>query len=161
MKRTVRTIVYSKEFAGSYEIKYSDIPEEVLKDDVIDIIRDEDISYNSYTLLRILREREETDEEYNKRLDIEKENIADLKRRRYESYLKLKKEFETEETKIDKEADDKIAVWWDTMNPSIKRSLMLTKLGQQWLQQNTFTFKHVRKMYYDEFPSKKIEHDND
>jgi len=46
--------------------------------------------------LEIYREREETDKEYEKRLSKEQKLSEELKKRRYETYLKLKKEFEND-----------------------------------------------------------------
>jgi len=44
--------------------------------------------------LKVIRVREETEEEYKKRISKQKENAEQLKNKRYENYLKLKKEFE-------------------------------------------------------------------
>ena len=73
-------------------IKWSDIKHLTLEDD--DTIRsywdDEDMGYYG----EIIRMVEETDEQYQKRLsNIELHNKWE-KERRYESYLRLKKEFE-------------------------------------------------------------------
>jgi len=46
---------------------------------------------------RVLRDRLETDEEYNKRLESQEKMVAQLKENRRKRYLELKKEFENEE----------------------------------------------------------------
>lgn len=71
----------------------------MLPDDEIDIVRDEghyseNESWDACTTLIIYREREETDEEYEKRIKDEERNAKWRKERRYENYLKLKEEFE-------------------------------------------------------------------
>ena len=53
-------------------------------------------SWDAHTNLVIYREIEETDEEFNKRLQYETGLKEELKKQRYESFLKLKKEFEPE-----------------------------------------------------------------
>lgn len=50
---------------------------------------------NAYDL-KVIRVREETEEEYQKRLSKIKESKKLAKRTRYENYLKLKKEFEND-----------------------------------------------------------------
>lgn len=46
----------------------------------------------------IYRDRIETDDEFNKRIEQSKKDQQDLKERRYQTYLKLKKEFGNEES---------------------------------------------------------------
>jgi len=53
-----------------------------------------DHGHDGYYYLSIYRNILETDEEFKNRLNEEKELKEDLKKRRYENYLKLKKEFE-------------------------------------------------------------------
>lgn len=48
---------------------------------------------NAYDL-KVIRVREETDEEYQKRISKQKEKADHLKKIRFENYLKLKEEFE-------------------------------------------------------------------
>ena len=70
-------------------------------DDVIDIgwvegHYSENNSGDGYWGAEIMRMVEETDEEFQKRIE-EKESLSKyMKERRYESYLRLKKEFEAE-----------------------------------------------------------------
>lgn len=49
--------------------------------------------------VNITRQRLETDDEFNKRIEKEKDYQKWLKERRYENYLKLKQEFEPENNK--------------------------------------------------------------
>jgi hypothetical protein len=73
-------------------IKWSDIKHLTLEDD--DTIRsywdDEDMGFYG----EIIRMVEETDEQYQKRLSNIEQDKERMKKSRYESYLKLKKEFE-------------------------------------------------------------------
>ena len=73
-------------------IKWSDIKHLTLEDD--DTIRsywdDEDMGFYG----EIIRMVEETDEQYQKRLSDIEQDKERMKKFRYESYLKLKKEFE-------------------------------------------------------------------
>jgi hypothetical protein len=43
---------------------------------------------------------EESDEQYEKRIQRAKISVAELKKRRYENYLKLKKKFENDKKKV-------------------------------------------------------------
>lgn len=56
----------------------------------------ENNSYDSHFHGEIIREVEETDEQFNKRMKDLERDAKWAKERRYESYLKLKAEFETE-----------------------------------------------------------------
>lgn len=84
-----------------YSVLIKDLPSDLKPNDIINIHRveafySENNGWDEHTILEIIRMREETDEE----LEIRKnENSAlkeQLKSRRYENYLKLKKEFENE-----------------------------------------------------------------
>lgn len=102
MKQKIKDKVFSKTFDSDYyEVKFSDLPENIGKDDIINIHREEAFysennSYDAHTELMVFTEREETEEEYQKRLNENKEFQEMLKKRRYENYLKLKAEFETQ-----------------------------------------------------------------
>lgn len=76
----------------------------VLTKEIIDLLEPNDIieSYyeepivndnDGYYIFSIYRQREETDEEYNIRLKKHNEFLANSKKKRYEQFLKLKKEF--------------------------------------------------------------------
>lgn len=56
----------------------------------------ENNSWEGHYHIELIRERLETDEELEKRLNVDKEQSKFLKDRRYQHYLKLKKEFEGE-----------------------------------------------------------------
>lgn len=59
----------------------------------------ENNSYDPYYSAVVIRTRMETDEEMEKRIKDSERDAKWAKERRYESYLKLKKEFENEEKK--------------------------------------------------------------
>ena len=100
MKQKVKEEIYTKDFKGNFqEIRFSDLPKDIQENDIIDIRREESFysknnSYDAYTELVVIREREETDEEYQKRISDNKYHKEELRKRRYENYLKLKSEFE-------------------------------------------------------------------
>ena len=54
----------------------------------------ENNSWDPHYYAEVIRKREETDEEYEERILSNKRHMEDLKKRRYENYLKLKEEFE-------------------------------------------------------------------
>ena len=79
----------------------SDLPKDIKKDDIIEIIREESFfsenhCYDAYTKLEVFRYIEETEKEYKKRIYNETKLAEQLKKRRYETYLNLKYEFEPE-----------------------------------------------------------------
>ena len=100
MKQKVQEEIYTKDFKGNFqEIRFSDLPKDIQENDIIDIRREESFysknnSYDAYTELVVIREREETDEEYQKRISDNEYIKEELRKRRYENYLKLKSEFE-------------------------------------------------------------------
>lgn len=100
MKQKIKEEVYTKHFNGEhYEVRFSDLPKDIQSNDIIDIRREDDYfsennSYDAYTELVIIREREETDEEYQKRISDNEWHREEMRKRRYENYLKLKQEFE-------------------------------------------------------------------
>jgi hypothetical protein len=93
---------YRKNFKGNFkEIRFSDLPKDLQEDDIIDIRREESFysentSFDAYTELLIIREQDETEEEYQKRISDNELFKEESKRRRYETYLRLKSEFEPE-----------------------------------------------------------------
>ena len=100
MKQKIKTEIYNKDFKGNYEnVRFSDLPKDIQENDIIEIRREEAFfsennSYDAYTELVVIREREETDEEYQKRISDNEYHKEELRKRRYENYLKLKSEFE-------------------------------------------------------------------
>ena len=100
MKKKIKEEAYSKYFDGNYyKVRFSDLPKNIQENDIVEILREdsyfsENNSYDAYTQLVIIREREETDEEYQKRISDNEKTSEQLKKMRYKSYLKLKAEFE-------------------------------------------------------------------
>jgi hypothetical protein len=100
MKNKIKKEIFSKHFNGDYvTIRFSNLPKNIQEDDIIEIRREEayfseNNSYDAYTELVVFREIEETDEEYSKRISNEEKHKEELRKRRYENYLKLKTEFE-------------------------------------------------------------------
>ena len=100
MKKTITVEIFRKHFDGDYyDVRFSDLPKDIQPDDVISINREESFfsennSWDAYTDLVVGRERLETDEEESKRLIKEAKFNVELKQRRYENYLRLKKEFD-------------------------------------------------------------------
>jgi len=96
----IKEEIFSKHFNGDLkQIRFSDLPKDLQENDIIDIRREdgfhsENESYDAYTELVVIREREETGREYKKRIQQETKLNEELKKRRYENYLKLKSEFE-------------------------------------------------------------------
>jgi hypothetical protein len=103
MKKRIQETIYTKMYNNEQaEIRFSDLPKDIEENDIIHIHREEahnsiDNSYDAYTELIVLRERDETDEEYRERmLELEKYR-EELKKMRYKNYLKLKSEFEAQD----------------------------------------------------------------
>lgn len=101
MKQTIRKEIYFKTFKGnSVDIRFSDLPKDIQENDIIEIIREDSSyvseinSYDAYTELMVIREVEETDEEYRERINRTKCIGEGIKKHKYEIYLKLKAEFE-------------------------------------------------------------------
>ena len=97
----IKEQIHYKEFNNQhYQIRFSDLPKDIQENDIIEIIKEdpfnsENETYDAYTALIIYRERDETHEELQKRTLKDTLLKEKLKARRYESYLKLKKEFES------------------------------------------------------------------
>lgn len=100
MKKLLKKEIFSESFKGEhYNVRFDDLPKDIQDNDIIEIRRESDYhsenySYDAYTELVVIREVEETDEQYQKRMKEDNEFKEELKKRRYEQYLKLKKEFE-------------------------------------------------------------------
>ena len=101
-KKIISDIIFSKHYEGIRgSVPFSDLPKDLLDTDMIcigseDAYYSENNSYDAYTELCIYRDREETDEEYAERIKDEQNSMKELKDRRYQTYLRLKKEFENE-----------------------------------------------------------------
>lgn len=100
MKQKKKKAIFSKHYDGdNATVLFSHLPTDLLPDDMIDIVREdqyvsESNSYDARTELFVLRMVEETDEEYQRRLDREATEEKWRKEQRYKNYLSLKKEFE-------------------------------------------------------------------
>jgi len=99
-KKIIDEVIFEKEYDGErHSFKVSDLPNDVLPtDEIVFYINEgyysENNSYDSSTYLKVTRARIENDEEFEKRkLGYEKQKENNRKMR-YESYLRLKKEFE-------------------------------------------------------------------
>jgi len=99
-KKIIQEEIFCKHFDGMQAtVRLSDIEIAWLPTDIIHIERDEGYysennSWDECTRLRIMREREETDEEYDERKAEEAAYKEERKQGRYQTYLSLKKEFE-------------------------------------------------------------------
>ena len=83
-------------------MKWSDIKNLELEDD--DVIHsgwvdDDNFDYHGYWHNQITRMVEETDEEFETRIERNKRSEVEMKKRRYESYIRLMKEFDNESDK--------------------------------------------------------------
>ena len=99
MKKIIKEEIYCKVFPNPYEnVRFSDLPKDIQESDIIQIVS-EDLGNDedSYAMLTIYREREETEEEYNSRLEQAELYKTSIKKERYNEYLKLKAEFENED----------------------------------------------------------------
>ncbi len=100
-KKTIKEKIHEKYYSGFPDIRMSELPTDLLPTDIIEIDRVEPFysdnnSWDAHTYVIVYRERLETDEEFEKRLLNIEENKKASKQLRYQNYLKLKKEFETE-----------------------------------------------------------------
>lgn len=99
-KQLIKKIIFEKEYDGIIAwVPVSDLPKDLLPTDMIDIQREagnysENNSWDAFSKLIVFREMEETDEELEeRRIHLEKLK-AENKKKRFEQYQKLKKEFE-------------------------------------------------------------------
>ena len=101
-KILVKEEIFNKHYDGIITgVKFSDLPNDLLPTDIINIVKDEGYysennSWDAFSMLTVSREREETDVEFNKRKTETEERLLEAKERRREQYMKLKKEFENE-----------------------------------------------------------------
>ena len=93
---------YIKDIQSDNPITWKDIKDSQFEDDDIISIGyeeghySENNSWDGFYYCRIERMVEETDEEYEDRMERKRSTESILKKNRYENYLKLKKEFEGE-----------------------------------------------------------------
>lgn len=99
-KKIIDEVIFEKEYDGErHSFKVSDLPNDVLPtDEIVFYINEgyysENNSYDSSTHLKVTRARIENDDEFEKRKLIYEKQKENSRKMRYESYLKLKKEFE-------------------------------------------------------------------
>jgi hypothetical protein len=99
-KKVVNDTIFHKQYEGLRDgVEFGDLPKDLQPRDIIEIHRveehwSENNSWDDHTIVEVLRPRLETDEEHKERLEESQKFMEDLRERRYESYLKLKEEFE-------------------------------------------------------------------
>jgi hypothetical protein len=99
-RKIVNEVIFEKTYSG--EIRYfkvSDLPLDILPTDKIEFwieegYYSENNSCDASTHLNVIRDRIETDEEFEKRKKFWADKQEEGRKVRYEQYLKLKKEFE-------------------------------------------------------------------
>lgn len=98
MKQELPTVIFSltKDEPISWkDVKHIDFQDkDKLIIQYVEPFYSENESYDGYYMAEVIRDITETDEQYEKRLKQEEEQNKLLRERRYESYLRLKKEFE-------------------------------------------------------------------
>lgn len=100
MKQFINKEIFRIEKKGyDSSFLFKDLPKDIQETDVIDIVREEGLqsennSYDDYSVLIVIRKVLETELQYKVRLDDIKIRQDNMKKQRYENYLKLKKEFE-------------------------------------------------------------------
>lgn len=98
----IKEKVYTQDTKCKPWFKLSEIKFDIQPDDIIEFEYDpegyysENESWEPYSKITIYREEEETEQERNLRLEQVRLESEQLKQRRYESYLKLKQEFDNE-----------------------------------------------------------------
>jgi len=104
MKKIFKTETVFRKQNDNKPIKFGEIDIELQPDDVIISGHDEGYysennSWDAHYYLEVHRDRLETDEEFEKRKEENEWHMKDLRKRRYQNYLKLKAEFEGNEEK--------------------------------------------------------------
>lgn len=99
-KKIIYKEIFTKDYDGDCaDVRFGDLPKDLNDDDVINIGREqsffsENNSYDAYTTLLVTRPTLETDEEFNERKRDNEKFKEQSRKRRYSTYLELKKEFE-------------------------------------------------------------------
>lgn len=99
-KQIISEVIFEKTYSGERRyFKVSDLPADILATDKIEFwieegYYSENNSYDASTHLKVLRDRIENDEEFEKRKKFWADKKEEGRKSRYEQYLKLKKEFE-------------------------------------------------------------------
>ncbi len=99
-KKFITETIFRKQ-NNNHPIRFGEIKIELEPDDVIFAGHDEGYysennSWDAHYYLEVHRNRLETDEEFEKRKVRDEEGKVEMRKRRYENYLKLKKEFEND-----------------------------------------------------------------
>lgn len=106
MKQVKSKQIFRRGYQGSdAAIPYGHLPKDLKDDDVMYINYEYEGHHGSdgnYTSIAIYRQVEETDEEYELRLETDKISKENARKIRYDRYLKLKEEFEPKESLINK-----------------------------------------------------------
>ena len=98
-KRIVYDQIFMQHYEGSErDIIFGDLPKNLEDSDIIEIIRGEGFyseneSWDAFTSLIIKRPRLENDEEFAESQKKWDEKMVELKAKRHQNYLRLKKEF--------------------------------------------------------------------
>lgn len=111
-KQIIREEIFTKQYDGIIRgVIASDLPSDILPTDIIDLEKvdreyTENNSWDDHTILTVYREREETDDEFEKRKSRFDKIKEESKKLRLEQYQKLKIEFQntviyTEQDMID------------------------------------------------------------
>lgn len=107
----VDEVIFSKYYSGNpIGFPLSDLPKDILPTDLIDFFHiegyySENNSYDAHSYLKVYRRREPTEEEKEERRQKFKDLKDHLKRRRYETLLKLQAEFADGEYKYEPEEE--------------------------------------------------------
>jgi hypothetical protein len=96
MERKIITKPIDHRYVGKKQPRWKDLKHSEYQDDDLIYVGYEEDGYGNVGewIISIERERLETDEEYNERMERHERFLEDSKKRRYENYLKLKEEFE-------------------------------------------------------------------
>lgn len=103
VKQVVKEEIFNKHYNGMIEgFKFSELPTNLEPNDLIvlhveDSYYSENNSWDAFSELIVYRERLETDQEFEKRKAKLEAKFEESRKERYQHYLKLKKEFETNE----------------------------------------------------------------
>ncbi len=94
----IKTEIFSKQHDSRLlwkDIKHIDFQDnDEIESQYVESYYSENESYDAHFITIISRKILETDEQQAKRISVTEKNIAELKERRYQTYLKLKKEFD-------------------------------------------------------------------
>jgi hypothetical protein len=103
-KKKIKKEIFWKQSNNCF--KWKDIKDIKFEDDdeiistYVEPYYSENESNDGYYLVEVSRMVEETDEQFKKRIESQEKHLEELKQRRYQTYLKLKEEFENEQLQI-------------------------------------------------------------